>query len=78
MGRFQSRTRSWVFASYAALTSLFSVAYIQHAGAEDKWWPSEWGAEDQKGSANRVTPQRVLSALRLAREGRVYPIGQTL
>jgi kynurenine formamidase len=77
MGRFQSRTRSYIFASYAALTSLFSVGYIQHAAAEDKWWPSEWGVEDQKGSANRVTPQRVLSALRLAREGKVYPIGQT-
>jgi len=80
MERFQSRTRSWNFASYAALASLFSVGCIQQVAAEnaqDKWWPSEWGAEDQKGSANRVTPERVLSALQLAREGKVYAIGQT-
>jgi kynurenine formamidase len=44
--------------------------------AEAPWWPSEWGADDQRGSANRVTPERVLAALRLAREGRIYPIGQ--
>ena len=68
MERFQSRTRSWIFESYAALASLFSVGCIQQGAAEnaqDKWWPSEWGAEDQKGSANRVTPERILSALLL-------------
>jgi hypothetical protein len=57
MGRFQSRTRSCIFASYAALTSLFSVGFIQHAAAEDtKWWPSEWGAEDQKGQLTALRP----------------------
>jgi kynurenine formamidase len=79
MGRFQSRTRCCIFASCAALASLFSVGCVQQGAAEnagDKWFPSEWGAEDQKGSANRVTPERVLSALKLAREGKVYPIGQ--
>ena len=24
-----------------------------------KWWPSRWGADDQRGAANRLTPDRV-------------------
>ena len=52
------------------------VALARPATAEEKWWPSEWGPSDQKGSANRITPPRVLDALKLAREGKVYPIGQ--
>jgi kynurenine formamidase len=41
-----------------------------------RWWPSEWGAEDQRGAANRVTPDRVRSAAGLIREGRVYSLGK--
>src|SRR5688572_26680375 len=59
----------------AAMLVLTWVAAAACA-AEAPWWPSEWGADDQRGSANRVTPERVLAALRLAREGRIYPIGQ--
>jgi hypothetical protein len=25
----------------------------------DKWWPSPWGADDQRGAANRITPTKV-------------------
>ena len=41
-----------------------------------KWWPSEWGADDQRGAANRLTPERVRNASRLVREGRVYSLGR--
>ena len=34
-----------------------------------KWWPSEWGATDQRGAANRLTAQKVLEARELIREG---------
>src|SRR5688572_17838170 len=40
------------------------------------WWPSEWGAEDQKGAANRLTAEKVLEARELIREGRVYQLGR--
>lgn len=55
---------------------LAALAAPALAADEKPWWPSEWGADDQRGSANRVTPARVLAALKLAREGRIYPIGQ--
>jgi kynurenine formamidase len=40
------------------------------------WWPSEFGAKDQRGAANRITPSRVQAAAQLIREGRVYQLGR--
>ncbi len=48
-------------------------------GAEywtDKWWPSKWGADDEKGSFNTITPQKILSALKVAKTGNVYRLGR--
>src|SRR5262245_20890832 len=41
-----------------------------------RWWPSPWGAEDQRGAANRITPERVAAAARLIRTGKVYSLGR--
>jgi kynurenine formamidase len=41
-----------------------------------KWWPSEWGADDQRGAANRLTAGKVLEARELIREGRIYQLGR--
>jgi len=41
-----------------------------------KWWPSEWGADDQRGAANRLTPEKVLEAKALIRAGKVYQLGR--
>ncbi len=40
------------------------------------WWPSEWGPEDQRGAANRVTEARVLAAARLITHGKIYQLGR--
>lgn len=40
------------------------------------WWPSEWGPDDQRGAANRQTPERVLRARDLIRTGQVYQLGR--
>ncbi|HJT76926.1 MAG TPA: cyclase family protein [Gemmataceae bacterium] len=42
-----------------------------------RWWPSEWGPQDQRGAANRMTPDKVREAVRLIREGKVYSLGHT-
>ncbi len=41
-----------------------------------KWWPAEWGPTDQRGAANRLTPQRVTAASRLIQSGKVYSLGR--
>lgn len=44
--------------------------------AGPEWWPSEWGPDDERGAANRVTPAKVLEAVSLIREGRIYELGR--
>ena len=75
----------------AGLTGLFVLA-PNRAGSQDtdaaaakataetpigpKWWPSEWGPDDQRGAANRMTPEKALEAGKLIREGKVYQLGR--
>jgi kynurenine formamidase len=44
----------------------------------DRWWPSRYGEGDQLGTLNEITPDRVVAAARLVREGAVYDLGRTL
>jgi hypothetical protein len=44
----------------------------------DKWWPSPWGAEDEVGASNRITPAKVLEAARLIKTGKIYRLGMNL
>lgn len=37
--------------------------------------PSRWGAEDELGAANRITPESVLAALTAVQAGNVHPLG---
>jgi kynurenine formamidase len=61
-----------------------AVAGLARLGASEgeetpigpKWWPSPWGADDQRGAANRLTPGRVVGASKLIREGKVYSLGR--
>lgn len=52
------------------------LAAAQETPIGPKWWPSPWGAEDQRGAANRLTSQKVLEATRLIRAGTVYSLGR--
>ncbi len=42
------------------------------------WWPSRYGADDQAGALNEITPAKVLEAVRLVRLGRVYDLAHVL
>ncbi|MDA0338801.1 MAG: cyclase family protein, partial [Proteobacteria bacterium] len=42
---------------------------------DDAWYPSKYGADDELGSANLITPERVLAASKLVTEGKVYGLG---
>jgi kynurenine formamidase len=43
--------------------------------AQDNWYPSPWGAADQRGAANRITPAKVLEAKSMITTGNVYQLG---
>ena len=40
------------------------------------WWPSRWGAGDQAGASNWITPEKVLDAVKLVRDGKIYRLGR--
>src|SRR5262245_66503708 len=44
----------------------------------EKRCPSPYGADDERGAANLQTPQSVLAAARLIREGKIYELGKIL
>ena len=44
-------------------------------GQAANWYPSRWGAADQRGAANRITPAKVLEAKNLIAKGTVYQLG---
>jgi kynurenine formamidase len=42
----------------------------------DKFWPSEFGAEDQRGAVNRITPEVIVRAAQLIKTGEIYQLGR--
>lgn len=53
-----------------------TLTAVTHAIAEeDNWYPSKWGADDQIGAANYMTPEMVLAAAELVTAGQVYALG---
>ena len=45
-------------------------------GQSANWYPSRWGADDQRGAANRITPAKVLEAKSLISRGTDYQLGR--
>src|SRR6516225_5636346 len=43
-----------------------------------RWWPSNYGTDDQAGALNEITPAKVLEAIRLVRRGHVYDLAHVL
>ncbi len=59
-----------------ATAPLIAEAHAQSAPAGEKWWPSRWGATDEAGASNLITPEKVLDAAKWIKEGRIYRIGR--
>jgi len=75
------------FAGAVLWAAMLGVAGIvpQEASAQgwmppppEKRCPSQWGVDDERGAANLQTPQTVLKATKLIREGKVYELGKLL
>jgi kynurenine formamidase len=45
-------------------------------GLGERFWPSEFGADDQRGAANRITPSKAVIAARLVSNGQIYQLGR--
>lgn len=44
--------------------------------SEGPWWPNKlWGADDQAGGSNWITPEKIVKALSLVKTGKVFELG---
>jgi hypothetical protein len=64
----------------AVFALLVSLGMATGAGAQTRekgpWWPNaEWGAGDQAGASNRITPEKILKAVALVKTGRTLELG---
>jgi hypothetical protein len=68
----------------ALLALAIAVSLAAPAGAQgvnddpfkEKWAPSEWGADDMAGAVNRTSPEIVLKAVGLVKQGKVATLGK--
>ncbi|MBL26215.1 MAG: cyclase [Rhodospirillaceae bacterium] len=49
---------------------------VNDEGFEKNWWPSEWGPDDKVGAPNRTTPDMVLKAIKLVKQGKTATLGK--
>ncbi len=62
--------------STLGVTGAVSIALAVSGGAlAQECKPSKWGADDEIGAANYVTPERVLAATKLVKKGQSHPLG---
>ena len=45
------------------------------AAGQQNWFPSKYGAQDEIGAGNLITPQRVMEAAKLVTTGKTYRLG---
>jgi len=78
----QAATRADLF-----VCSVMAVISLTLPGARAQGWmppppetrcPSQWGADDERGAANLQTPEAVLRAAKLIRDGKMYELGKIL
>ncbi|MEZ5934265.1 MAG: cyclase family protein [Alphaproteobacteria bacterium] len=65
-------------ATIACLAFSLGVAAqgVNDAPFEQNWWPSEWGPDDKVGSPNRTTPEMVMKAVGLVKQGKTATLGK--
>ena len=59
-----------------AASALPALAIVACTIAQEQWYPSRWGADDERGAANLLTPAKVLEAVQLVKQGKVYQLGR--
>lgn len=59
-----------------ALSLVMSNLSFAQDREQGPWWPHPiWGAEDQAGGSNWITPDKIMESLSLVKTGKVYELG---
>ncbi len=62
----------------SAATLTIGVSFGLHAAAQQAWYPSKFGPNDELGAANYLTPQLAAEAAKLVKTGKTYSLGITV
>lgn len=57
------------------LGSFSGTTLADNNPVDEEWWPSEFGADDQAGATNYITPEKRIQAAQLVKEGKVATLG---
>ncbi len=73
------RRRGFALAAAALTLSMANLVGAEEiagpVGGQD-WYPSKWGADDQAGASNYMSPAKVMQAAALITNGKVYSLGR--
>src|SRR5262245_2562061 len=67
-----TKKRAW----FSAVVVLALMIGVVLRAQTTRWYPSRWGAADQRGAANRITPAKILEAKNLITKGTIYQLGR--
>lgn len=59
----------------AALIGVLAISMFTTSAFAQDWVPSKWGADDTLGSVNEITPDVILNAVKLVKQGKRYGLG---
>jgi hypothetical protein len=59
----------------AALVTAAGVALADNNPIDEKWWPTEFGPDDQSGATAYITPEKRVGAAKLVKQGKVQTLG---
>ncbi|MFU3245293.1 cyclase family protein [Pseudomonas paraeruginosa] len=60
--------------TFAMLALVAALPFAAQSAAAADWYPSAYGAKDEIGAANLLTPEGVKQAVGLVRTGKTYPL----
>ena len=66
----------WHATVFLIIVTVSPLGGNQETPVGPAWWPSEWGKDDQRGALNRITSSKVLEAISLIKEGKIYQLGR--
>ena len=65
-----------IFAASLLATALSTtLAHAENNPVDEKWWPSEFGADDEAGGTNYITAQKRIEAAKLVKKGKMALLG---
>lgn len=63
---------------HKTLVMVAGLAIGLSAAAQQTWYPSKWGPNDELGAANYLTPKLAADAAKLVKTGKTYSLGITV